>query len=189
MWFQRSEWAVPFGALWLQMPIEALDRWGADMSTSYIAPLCADVWFARIEKLARGELHSLECSLRHLFHLMQLTPPQFRHLVRSELDEGRFEVLLDAGELDLAASSLLAQPLRLTIAPHGANGLITAKVRCPNCSTVFSGIGKCTASASLASWLSCLLSLPREPNVPCDPATHLSRPEAQHEPRQRSMLH
>lgn len=159
------------------------------MSTSYIAPLCADVWFARIEKLARGELHSLERSLRHLFHLVQLTPPQFRHLVHSELDEEQFEVLLDAGELDLAASSLLARPLRLAIAPDGANGLVTARIQCPNCSTVFTGIGKCSASAGLASWLNCLLSLPREPNVACDHATHRSRPEARREQRQRSMLH
>jgi hypothetical protein len=63
--------------------------------TNEIEPLDAALWLRRIEKMARGGLGSIENSLRHAAHLLQLTPSPFRHAVRLSLDEAAFEALLD----------------------------------------------------------------------------------------------
>ena len=59
-----------------------------------VEPLDSNLWFERLEAMARGDLGTLENSLRHAFHLVQLAPTRFRRSVHSKLEEDSFEALL-----------------------------------------------------------------------------------------------
>jgi len=61
-----------------------------------IEPLPAELWFDRIEMIERGELASTENALRHAFHLLQLTPLEFRPREYGTIDEADYEALLEA---------------------------------------------------------------------------------------------
>jgi hypothetical protein len=97
--------------------------------TNESEPLDAALWFDRIEIIARGELGSVENSLRHAGHLLQLTPRPFRHAVRLSLNEAAFEVLLDGGDFDTAARHLVAQPTVLSV-DESTGGPVRASISC-----------------------------------------------------------
>lgn len=126
--------------------------------TGDIEPLDAALWFQRVEMIADGEF-DLESALRHASHLLQLTPLPFRHVVRLAIDEGDFEALLDAGDFDVAARYLVAQPTALSI-EHGDDGtLVEAAISCAILQRVIKGTGRSEAQAILAAWTSCVLAL------------------------------
>ena len=129
--------------------------------TDDIEPLAPALWFGRIEMIARGELSSVENSLRHAAHLLQLTPRPFRHLVRLSLDEDVFEALLEAGELDTAARHLVAQPTALTV-DEDPDGPIHAVISCAIVKRAIHGTGNTVAAAVLNAWTTCLLALRTE---------------------------
>jgi hypothetical protein len=123
-----------------------------------IEPLEAALWFRRIEIIAEGELPSVENALRHAAHLLQLTPRPFRRLVRLSLEEDAFETLLERGEYDTAARSLVAQPAALVVDQDG-DGAVRATISCAILDRVLHGTGDTAASAILAAWTTYLLAL------------------------------
>lgn len=147
--------------------------------TDEIEPLAPALWFGRIEKIARGELSSVENSLRHAAHLLQLTPRPFRHLVRLSLDEDAFEALLEAGELDTAARHLVAQPTALTI-DEDPDGPVRAVISCVILQRAIHGTGETVATAVLDAWTTCLLALRTEFGADllslADQAPHIDQP-------------
>lgn len=126
-----------------------------------VEPLAAALWFGRIEVIARGELGSVESSLRHAAHLLQLTPRPFRPLVHLSVDEDAFEALLEAGEFDAAARHLVAQPAALSVEQY-PNGPIRAVISCAILKRTIPGTGETVATAILNAWTTCLLALRTE---------------------------
>lgn len=129
--------------------------------TDDIEPLPSALWFRRIEMIANGELDSVENSLRHAAHLLQLTPRPFRDVVRLSLDEEAFEALLEAGNLDTAARHLVAQPTALSVDQDG-NGPVRAVISCVILGRAIHGTGETVATAVLDAWTTCLLALRTE---------------------------
>ena len=126
--------------------------------TDTIEPLDSVLWFQRIEVIANGEL-SIENSLRHASHLLQLTPAPFRHEVRLAVDEHRFEALLEAGQFNLAARHLVAQPTALVLDRGPDRTKIVAAISCVILPRIIRGTGETEAAAILDAWSSCLLGL------------------------------
>lgn len=126
--------------------------------TDYVDSIEPALWFRRIEMIARGELPSVENSLRHAAHLLQLTPTPFRPIVGLSLEERAFEALLEAGEFDTAARYLIAQPTALAVDEDG-DGLVKATIGCVILNRAIYGQGDTVATAILAAWTSCLLAL------------------------------
>lgn len=126
-----------------------------------IEPLAPALWFRRIEMIARRELPSVENSLRHAAHLLQLTPGPFRQEVRLSLDEDDYEALLQAGEWDTAARHLVAEPAALTV-DEDAEGTVRAAISCAILNRTIQGTGDTVATAVLDAWTTCLLALRSE---------------------------
>ena len=126
--------------------------------TDDIEPLDPAIWFHRIEMIARGELASVENSLRHAAHLLHLTPTPFRNVVRPSLDEDGFEALLEAGKFDVAARHLVARPTALSVG-QASSGPVRATISCVILKQTVHGTGDSVAAAILAAWTSCLLAL------------------------------
>ena len=125
--------------------------------THGIEPLEASLWFARIELIARGGLGSVENSLRHAAHLMQLAPASFRPAAQWAADERAFEALLDAEDFDSAARCLV-DPEQLGLrAPNGRAA--AARIACPLLDRVIDGVGGTIAAAVLDAWTKRLLAL------------------------------
>lgn len=129
--------------------------------TDDIEPLPPGLWFRRIEMIAKGELASVENSLRHAAHLLQLTPRPFRHVVRLSLDEDVFEALLEAGKFDTAARHLIAQPTALSV-DQDPDGPVRAVISCVILGRAIQGSGETVATAVLDAWTTCLLALRTE---------------------------
>lgn len=123
-----------------------------------IHPLAAAVWFDRVDKIARGDLGTVERSLRHAFHLVQLTPTTFRSVLRLAVDEQAFESLLEAGDFDTAAKYLVAQPTALSV-EQGEAGAIRAIISCSALDGIVIGTGDRAATAILDAWTQCVLAL------------------------------
>lgn len=125
--------------------------------THEIEPLEASLWFARIELIARGGLGTVENSLRHAGHLMQLAPVSFRPAAQWVADERAFEALLDAEDFDSAARCLV-DPEQLALrAPNGRAA--AARIACPLLDRVIDGVGGTIAAAVLDAWAKRLLAL------------------------------
>ena len=129
--------------------------------TNDIEPLAAALWFRRIDMIGRGALDSVENSLRHAAHLLQLTPSPFRHLVRLSVDEAVFESLLEAGEFDAAARHLVAQPTALSV-DEVPGDPVRATISCAILGRAVHGTGDTVATAILNAWTTCLLALRAE---------------------------
>lgn len=125
--------------------------------TDFVEPLPSQLWFMRLEKIASGELLSVENALRHASHLLQLTPIAYRELVRPTIGEDRLEAFLASGDLDGAARHLVAQPFALSLSEAG--DMAQATISCPNLGHPVQVSGDTAASAILGAWATCLLGL------------------------------
>lgn len=122
----------------------------------HVEPLAADLWFQQLEKVAEGSFRSTENALRHMSHLLQLAPAEFRPLIRLPVEEDRFEALLQAGKTDTAARVLIAEPASLSIALN-LDGGFHATITCFD--RVFTRGGRTRAAAVLAALTDGLLAL------------------------------
>ena len=129
--------------------------------TGDFEPLDSALWFRRIEMIANGELESVECSLRHAAHLLQLTPRPFRHIVWLSVSEVAFERLLESGDFDTAARHLVAQPTALSV-NEDSGGPVRATISCVILERAIHGIGETVTTAILDAWTTCLLALRAE---------------------------
>jgi hypothetical protein len=88
------------------------------LAAGAIEPLEANLWVARFDLMAerlRKESQPLEPVLRHVFHLVQLTPLMSRHRLAIALPEKLFEALLDARCYDAAALGLVGRGMSLNV--------------------------------------------------------------------------
>jgi hypothetical protein len=123
-----------------------------------LEPLDVEAWFERIEMIATGLIERTEHGLRHAFHLLQLTPREFRPPQYWQLNEQAFEALLDGGQLETAARQLLCAPGLTVTTVYSAHG-VEAAVRCRTLKRTTYGRGDSPAAAILDAWARCLLSL------------------------------
>jgi hypothetical protein len=121
-----------------------------------VEPLEPGLWFRRIEMIAKGELGSIENSLRHAAHLAQLAPRPLRGHVGLAIDEDEFEVLLNSGAFDSAARRLRPVALSTEAATEGAPS--RALIKCSLSKRPFNGSGRTIADAILDAWTSWLLA-------------------------------
>jgi len=123
----------------------------------YREPLDAALWFARIEIIANGALDSVENSLRHAGHLLELTPEKLRPLVGLAIPPDDFELLLQNGCLDKAARHLFAFPELLST--EGGDRTVRATIQRSALHPKIYGVGESVAKAVLNAWTTCLLSI------------------------------
>jgi hypothetical protein len=133
------------------------------MSEEDIEPLTPELWFERIDLIANGQLGSTENALRHALHLLQLTPRQFRPREYGTIDEEKYEALLEAGDLDAAARTLVAAPTLTVSATSSPNGVEVA-IGCKTLNMTVHGKGDSVAAAILQAWTQCLFMLRSEPD-------------------------
>jgi hypothetical protein len=119
-----------------------------------VEPLPAELWFDRIQMIERGELASTENALRHAFHLLQLTPREFRPRDCGIIGEADYEALLEAGELEAAARRLVAVPTLTVSTVLGARGT-DAAIKCSTLNKIVFGTGETPAAAILQAWAKC----------------------------------
>ena len=123
-----------------------------------IEPLTPELWFERIEAIARLQLGRTENRLRHAFHLLQLTPAELRPPEYSMLDEASYEALLEAGDLEAAARTLVSAPT-LSVSTSSMGSRVKVAVRCSKLDRTIIGEGDSVADAILRAWAECLLKL------------------------------
>lgn len=122
-------------------------------------PLSLSLWFQRIAIVATGEPGTVENSLRHAGHLVQLTPIPFRKVVPPLFDEGAFEALLDAGDFDTAARQLFVPPTTVFIETSSDDSPLRAVVACALLRRSVEGSGATAAAAILDAWAKWLTTL------------------------------
>ncbi|SRR5690606_4607280 len=141
-----------------------------------IEPLAPAIWFQRIVVISAGELESVENSLRHAAHLVQLSPIPFRRVVRPILGESEFEALLEAGDLETAARQLVVPPASLIVEPGADGQQPRATIACNILKRPVAGSGETLAEAILDAWANRLITLKLEFGPDLDdtqPAVHV----------------
>lgn len=126
-----------------------------------IEPLPPELWFERIAMISRGELGPTENALRHAFHLLQLTPREFRPREYGTIDEADYETLLGSGDLEAAARRLVAAPTLTVSTMSDAEG-VEAAIKCTKLRRTVLGKGETPAAAILRAWANCLFELKAE---------------------------
>lgn len=141
-------------------------------------PLPTGLWLQRVAIVAAGELGSIENSLRHAAHLVQLAPVAFRRVMPPVLDEEGFEALLEAGDFDAAVRQLFAPPTTLLIETSADERPLRAIVGCTILKRPVDGAGGTIAAAALDAWAKWLVTLRLEfgSDLDDDPAPVSSGP-------------
>ncbi|HEU4650593.1 MAG TPA: hypothetical protein VFS49_04190, partial [Croceibacterium sp.] len=124
-----------------------------------IEPLAPSLWFQRIAVIAAGELNSIENSLRHASHLIQLAPIAFRKVLPSFDNDDAFEALLESEDLESAARQLVGPGVTLLIEASCHDKPTRAVIACPDLRRTVDGTGDTVASAVLAAWANWLTAL------------------------------
>lgn len=137
-----------------------------------IEPLAPALWFQRIAVIATGELASVENSLRHAGHLVQLAPVYYRKVLLPIVNEDEFEALLEAGDLDTAARQLFGPSTTLLIESGSGDTPARAVIACAILKQKVVGAGETTAAAMLKAWTNWLVTLRLEfgADLEADPA-------------------
>ena len=124
-----------------------------------IEPLSPALWFQRIAIVADGELGSLENSLRHAGHLVQLAPLPFRKILTQIPGDDEFEALLEAGALDEASLQLFGPATSVLVEAVPDGGRRRAVVACDILRRSVDADGDTAAEATLNAWARWLLAL------------------------------
>ena len=119
--------------------------------------LSPGAWFDRIGWLGT-ELQSakidLESALRHAFHLLQLAPGPIDDMLGISISETQFEGWLEDGEWDVAARSLVANHLPISISKPDGHYVVRVEGLWFDASAERSA--KSSPRAILEAWLACI---------------------------------
>lgn len=145
-----------------------------------IEPLAPELWFAALKHLSERQAAggaNVESLLRHAFHLLQLAPLPLRGVVRCELNEEKFERLLECDAFDAAAVALVGPPagFSLRCAIGTRKRVFEAAVHLPGQLHPSADTrSENAASALVGAWASSLLAIrQRLPEAPAPrPALH-----------------
>ena len=129
-----------------------------------IEPLSAELWFARLRVIAKGELPGIQNSLRHAAHLAQLAPPPFRARLRLAVKEGEYESLLVSEQFDQAARHLVNGSKILVADEEQDDAQKLVTVSCIVLDHAVIGRGASLAHAILEAWANGLLAYEAEPD-------------------------
>jgi len=124
-----------------------------------IEPLSPTLWFQRVAVIAAGELGSVENSLRHAGHLIQLAPISFKKVLPTIEDDGAFEAILESEDLDAAARQLIGPNSTMLIEASAHGGPLRAVIACSDLGRTIDGSGDTVASAVLRAWANWLIAL------------------------------
>ena len=128
----------------------------------FIEPLEPTLWFDAIRKLAyrldRTGVDELESQLRHAYHLLQLTPRPLRSMIRSDLNETKFEQLLESRAFGIAAEALVGSPMAYTVS-RLKEDLFEAQVSLPVQSVPTTVQSYDRVATLLSAWALCLVTL------------------------------
>lgn len=135
-----------------------------------------DLWFERVEVIASGALGSIENSLRHAGHLLQLLPEPLSGCVTWRIDECVMERLLDAQNFDDAAKYLLGDARGVCVVSEAGNSY-RANLTCAKAEQDAVGLGASEAAAILAASTACLLQIR---STLCEPYHRAPQPPTRH---------
>lgn len=131
-------------------------------------PLEPELWFGALARLAQRQHASNggnpESMLRHAYHLAQLTPGPLRGIVRCEVCEEDFGVLLEHAAFDTAAIALIGLPLCFSITGMAEDDrrVVRAEVTFPEQRERGSAAtSRTVAGALVGAWSLCLVDLRR----------------------------
>ena len=169
--FERSEtarrgrdhvpWSTRLDGRRKMTEIEALDR---------------NTWERALTELS-GRSVKGECisrSLRHAFHLVQLTPSSLTHVVRCSLNEAKFENLLETEAFGEAALALLGDRLDYSLSHSASAGDVFAKVWYSEYQERCERTRDSAAAALFTAWMGCILSVCRREQEPVQSVIQLS---------------
>lgn len=130
-----------------------------------IEPLEPTLWLDALRKLGRRvstDGSDVEESLRHAFHLLQLTPAPLRGLLPHHLDERPYEQLLECGAFESAALALMGPRMGVNLTRLPAQAFV-AKAWLSEDARSGAVASPCAASALLGAWCGAVhgLSAPR----------------------------
>lgn len=157
-----------------------------------IEPLEPSLWFERFEVIqSRAHAacgHAAESSLRHLFHLAQLTPAPLAHLFGVEICEVSFEGLLERGQFDAAALLLPGRGVDFAISRSVDGRTVTAMVSLAGGKHQSAASASTLSQAIVVAYCTCIGSL-REQVSRQLRATGQARRTGRSAPRRLSMMH
>jgi hypothetical protein len=161
-----------------------------------IEPLEPDLWFRALERLSNrivaSDNNDVASTLRHAFHLVQLTPGPLKGVVRCELAESAYEQFLECGAFASAAAALIGSPMCYEVACglRAGSRVIEAKAWLPGQTgrpAVVSGDS--LSSALMGAWAACLVGLRRRSLAPEDSTLHQFPHKAPPAPRPKLTGH
>jgi hypothetical protein len=134
-----------------------------------IEPLEPASWFRAISKLsvrieASGSADQ-ESLLRHAYHLAQLTPRPLSDNVRPDLEESRYEQLLECKAFASAALGIVGYPMTYAIFRREAE-CVVAQVCLPGQQIPTTARSPDIALAVLGAWSRCLVDLEKRSASP-----------------------
>ena len=129
------------------------------MGNDQLSPIDVELWFKRLGLIARGELRSLERSLRHAFHMVQLTPNEFRRSVVPELTRDRLKPCSANASSRRRPVVIIHYPSPPVLSWVGSP-IVEARTGCQQCGSLFRGAGDNSGSAILGCCLDYFSRLP-----------------------------
>ena len=157
-----------------------------------IEPLEPTLWFERYQvvgscaQTASG--HAAEASLRHLFHLAQLTPAPLAHLFRAEVCEASFEQLLEREQFDCAALLVLGRGVNFAISRSNDGCNVSAMISLVDGRHSARATADTLSQAILLAYCACIGSLRERTSRPLR-STGQGRRTGQSVPRRLSTTH
>jgi hypothetical protein len=157
-----------------------------------IEPLDPSLWFERLQVIGSCAPattgHAAESSLRHLFHVTQLTPGPLAHLFAVEACEASFERLLEGERYNAAALLLLGPGVDFAISRSGDGGTVSVILSLADGQYASKATADTLSQAVLVAYCTCIGSL-REQASRLVRATGRARRTGRSAPRRLSMMH
>ncbi|WP_202131654.1 hypothetical protein [Aurantiacibacter rhizosphaerae] len=126
-----------------------------------IEPLAPELWFERLGLLEASlseKTKTIECALRHCYHLAQLAPGPVIQLVGCIPDESAFEELLEHERYRDAAERIASSDF-FDLTVNVPDGHAVVKVSCPIFSSEAEAVATEASTTILLAWLRIMLEI------------------------------